>query len=214
MIEVLDLFIINRSSDSDYFSSYKIGRIQSWIYINIGDFYNWLKQNIPDYYNELRSRHFFFSKKSIVEDYRGNNPDRKLKAKYALDRYLKRCYENNGLQNFDKMVDLQNMSPLFRDVQLLFVNSMKFQPMISIIKGYGGLYGTGGEADVFFKKYGSTWVDDLLNEGKKYNLRFFNDGAGHLYPDYNFRTLFYDSGSTREMQFDRTVGRENTNSVK
>lgn len=64
------------------------------------------------------------------------------------------------------------------------------------------------------KEFGINWLKDLMYDAEKHGFSFFNDGAGHIRPLYNFQTGFYDSGSTREMQFDKTVGRENTNGVK
>lgn len=199
MIEVLNVLCFeNGAGDDSYFASYRINNIKSWIFININDFYKWLQKNIPDYSREVRGRHFFFSKKSIVEDFNSKKEDRCLKARDALSRYFQCCYENGGLQDFSKMIDLQSMSLLFREVQLSFVFWDR-KPFLSL---------NGGEYFRYAEKYGSNWVNELIDEGRRYNLRFFNDCAGHLYPDYNFRTLFYDSGSTREMQFDRQQGRE------
>ena len=203
MIDVLSLLRIhNYNRDDSYFASYSINGITSWIFINIDDFYNWLKENIPDYNKELRARHFFFKKYSIIEDFKSNKPDRVLKARNALNQYFESCYKFNGLQDFSKMIDLQSMSPLFRDVQLSFVE-FSSGPFISII-----------DNNYLSRNYGSNWLNDLISEGNRIGVEFFNDGAGHLSPQYNFRTLFYDSGPSRELQVDRNDDRENENVQK
>ena len=184
------------SGEDSYFASYNIGNIKSWIFVNIDDFYSWLERNNSDYYKVLRNCHFFFKKYTIVEEFDSKDSDRSLMAKRVLNSYFDCCYENNGLQDFNKMIDLQSMSPIFRAVQLDFVE-WDSKPYVSI-------YGPS-----IYDKYGSKWVDDLINDAKAHGLNFFNDCAGHLYPDYNFRTLFYDSGSSHEIQFDRQQGREN-----
>ena len=151
---------------------------------------------MPDYSKEVRGRHFFFAKKSIVEDFNSKKEDRRVKAREALNQYFQCCYEHNGLQDFSKMTDLQTMSPVFRDVHLLFFhNDDNF--VFSTI-----------DNDDMCKDFGADWLEDLFYDAEKHGLSFFDDGAGHITPPYNFRTGFYDSGSTREMQFDRQQGRE------
>ena len=189
----------NYNSEDSYFASYNIGNIKSWIFVNIDDFYSWLERADSDYYKEVRSRHFFFKKYSIVEDFNSEKSERAFKAKQVLNSYFECCRQNNGLQDFAKMIDLQSMSPVFRDVQLRFVAWS--DPFLSLV-----------DNDYMFKKFGRNWYSDLIADARKHNLEFFDDGAGHLFPHYNCRTLFYDSGSSREMQFDRVSGRENVNS--
>ena len=170
--------------DDLYYSSYKIGNIRSWIFINIDDFYSWLERTDPNYNKEVRNRHIFFKKYSIVEDFNSKDSARALKAKLVLKSYFECCLQNNGLQDFSKMIDLQTMSPVFREVQLGFVQ-WDHSPFISTIQN---LY--------MYEHYGPNWIDDLIKDGARYGLRFFDDGAGHLSPQYNFRTLFYDSMSS------------------
>lgn len=184
------------SGDDLYFASYDIGNVRSWIFVNIDDFYSWLERSNPNYYKVVRNRHFFFKKYSIVEEFNSKDFDRASMAKHALNSYFDCCYKNNGLQDFSKMIDLQDMSPVFREVQLRFVR-WDTGPFISTIQN---IY--------MHEHYGPNWIDDLIKDGARYGLKFFDDGAGHLSPQYNFRTLFYDSGSSREMQFDKQQGRE------
>lgn len=203
MIDVYRFFRIEHAArDDSFFAGYRVNGIRSWIYVNIDDFYNWLKNNMPAYYKEVRGRHFFFSKKSIEEDFNSKKVDRRVKAREALNQYFQCCYEHNGLQDFSKMTDLQTMSPVFREVHLLFVHNND-NYLISTVRD-----------EAMCKEFGINWLKDLMYDAEKHGFSFFNDGAGHIRPSYNFRTGFYDSGSTREMQFDKTVGRENTNGVK
>lgn len=187
MIDVYCFFRIEYPArDDSYFAGYWINGTRSWIYVNIYDFYGWLKNNIPDYYKEVRGRHFFFSKKSIVEDFNSKKEDRRSKARNALNQYFQCCYEHNGLQDFSKMTDLQTMSPVFRGVQMMFVHSNISSPFISTI-----------DNKYMCEEFGYNWVNDLFADADRHGFSFFDDAAGHLSPSYNFRTGFYDSGSPR-----------------
>ena len=201
MVEVTHLSRLEQAVGNDmYYACYKVNGITSWIYVDIDDFYNWLKNNIPEYSKEVRGRHFFFSKKSIVEDFNSKKVDRQTKARNAMSRYFTCCYDNNGLQDFNKMIDLQTFSPVFRGVQKMFLyNNNNF--FLSTI-----------DNKFMCEKFGYSWLNDLRRDVSKHGLSLFDDGAGHISLPYNFRTMFYDSGSSREMQFDRSQGRENVNS--
>lgn len=208
MIDVLCFVRIDTAGDSLYYAYYSIDNIKGGVFVNIKDFYKWLKIYDNSYYVELRGRHFFFKEKSISEDYwNREKPERRVKAKKALDSYLFACHANNGLPNLCERIDLQLMSPLFQEVQNTFLYSSRLSPHVSYVS-------LSRDNKYYSQKYGKYWYKDLIEEGKRIGYDFSDDGTAELYADRRFRTMFYDSGSTREMQFDRTVGRENTNGVK
>lgn len=208
MIEVLYFIDLNRVADKIYYAYYSVDGVKGGVYVNIKDFYNWLKVHDNLYYKELRGRHFFFKESSIVEDFwNRKKPERMEKAKQTLDSYFFACHTNNGLPNLYSRIDLQFMSPLFQEVQNKFLYSSDLSPHVSYAAlSYYNKY--------YSKKYGKYWYKDLIEEGKRIGYKFSDDGTAELFADSRFRTMFYDSGSTREMQFDKTVGRENTNGVK
>lgn len=206
MVEVLyfTCFDKNAVGDLSYFVLYSVNDVKGSVFVNIEDFYKWLKVRDNAYYRELRGRHFFFKEKSIYEDYwnRGK-PERQLKAKKALDSYLYACHVNNGLPDLSKRIDLQTMSPLFQEVQNKFLYSSMALPCVTSVT-------LSNEQQYFAKKYGKYWYKDLINEGKRIGYMFREDGTGEIAPDRNFRTMFYDSGVPRMIEFDRTQGREYT----
>ena len=70
MIEVLNFYRLKQATGDDkYFAAYMINGITSWIYVDIDDFYSWLERTDPNYYKVVRNRHFFFKKKTIVEEF-------------------------------------------------------------------------------------------------------------------------------------------------
>lgn len=194
--------------DNKFFICYKIDSIKSWTYLNISDFYKWISKNDAVYFKFLKSRHFFFKNNVIFEEYSSSDSSRKNRAIHALNCYLVACYNFNGIQDFSKMIDLQKTSLLFRDAHSRLVNSLK-----SCIH----LPCNDNEEKYFSSCYGRDWKILLDAEANKLNLCSITKicyDCDDVYMGEKLRTMFYDSGSTREMQFDWTVGRENTNGVK